>query len=166
MQIKKSSPTHLTLADQPGCFWLFGLFFLLIGGVVVAGLLGLFTNLKEVSLPEKAFAWVLALSAIGVGAYIAYDSPGSRVSFDRQKGSVVIRRKGLMRKQTLQYSLLEVETIFLREGQDIDGDPVYRLTMRLRSGEEVELSWLWLHGKDKLEKVAERARLYLEENPE
>jgi len=92
MQIKKSSPTHLTLADQPGCFWIFGFFFLLIGGVVVAGLLGLFTNLKEVSL--------------------------------------------------------------------------YRLTMRLRSGEEVELSWLWLHGKDKLEKVAERARIYLEENPE
>ena len=154
MQLRRASPTIFELKDQPGCFWLFSMFFLGIGSLVLAGLLGLF-NLDEVSVVGKIFTWALALSAISAGAFLLHRSPSSRARFDLQQGKLLISRRGLFRLENAEFCLDQIEDITLAETSDIDGDPVHQLRIQLRSGEVVPLSLLWLHNKEQLEKVRE-----------
>ena len=164
MQLKQPSPTILLLKDKPGCFWLFSMFFIALGGLVLAGLLGLFTDLGEISLSGKILTWVLALSATGAGIFQLYRSPGSRSRFDHEQGKMVILRRGLFRKEKYEYRLDEIEEIILAETTDIDGDPVHQLRMQLKSGQEVRLSSLWLHNKGELELVREKIQEFLSIN--
>lgn len=162
MQLKQTSPAIFELKDQPGCFWLFSIFFITLGGLVLAGLLGLF-NLDEISLIEKILTWTLALAAISAGIFLLYRSPGSRVRFDVQQGKMVVFRRGLFRIKNAEYRLDEIEEIILGETTDIDGDPVHQLRVQLKSGEIVPLSLLWLHNKERLEMVRKEILQFLQE---
>ena len=161
MRIELSSPERLVLHDRVGCFWLLGGFFVLLGSLFLAGLLGLFSDLEELTFAERLLAWSLALAAVGAGFHVAYRSPTSRATFDRNRDSFAIVRKGLFRDERLEGSLSQMEEIFLVEGKDIDEGPVYRVAMRLHTGEEVPISLLWLHGKEHLDGVVEMVRGFL-----
>ena len=162
MQLKQTSPAIFELKDQPGCFWLFSIFFITLGGLALAGMLGLF-NLDEISLTGKILTWTLALAAISVGIFLLYRSPGSRVRFDVQQGKMVVFRRGLLRIENAEYLLDEIDEITLGETTDIDGDPVHQIWAELKSEEVVPLSLLWLHNRERLEMVRKEILQFLQE---
>jgi hypothetical protein len=136
---------QLTLHDSPGCYWLFGLFFIAVGSLFVAGPLGLFSDLEEVSVPVRAVTLLLGLAGVGAGIYVIYGAPETQTVFDAQTGEVRLKRRGLFRRETIEHSLSEIAAVYVEEGQDSEGDAIYRPTMRLWTGDEIRLSALWLH---------------------
>ena len=101
-------PGRLILEDSPGCFWLFGLFFLLLGSLPIAGLFGLFAEPWKVRGWEAPAAVLLGLAAVAAGLYVVYTSPRTRVIFDVTRGRVSVSRRGLLRREDLRFGLDEL----------------------------------------------------------
>ncbi len=161
-RIRRPGPGVLVLRDNPGCFWLLGLLFVGVGGLVAAGLAGAFENLDQVSPLEKALAWVLALAALGAGLWTFYRSPQSRIEVRAGDGTLTVRRRGLLRAGREVYALADVADVLLDQTSDIDGDPVHRLAMRLHGDSDlIPLSLLWLHDRPGLEQAAREIQTLL-----
>lgn len=84
MKILQHTNTNLVLKDSPGCFWMLGLFFVVIAGTFVIGLMGAFTNLYELNELERAGAWFVSLSGLAGGIWFIYTNPGTRLDFDKR----------------------------------------------------------------------------------
>lgn len=164
MEIIEQSQGKLVLKDKPGCFWVFYSFFLCFGLLFIYGLSGGFTNLNEITLWGKILAWIMAFSLVSVGIAQIHKSPGSTVTFDSTKGKVFINRAGLWNKSEIELPLSDIDEIFLEETGDIDGDPVHRMAIKLKSGESVPLSTLWLHNRESQEKNKEIAMEFIGRN--
>jgi hypothetical protein len=152
---------RLVLEDSPGCFWFPGLFFVAIGGIVVAGVLVLFYNLGEAPTMTKNISLLLGMAAVGTGIYLIYTAPKTQAIFDAQTGRVTIQQRGLFRNTILERGLTEIAELYVDEKADSDGDPVYRPRMRLHSGLEVDLSHLWIHRREDCEEVVKVAEEFL-----
>ncbi|MCX6024689.1 MAG: hypothetical protein NTY23_00230 [Chloroflexi bacterium] len=88
----KFDPDRLTLSDSPGCFWLFGGFFCLVGGGAVAAA----STSQNGSYPARqvAFGIAMGLVGIGTGLYLIYDAPASRVILSRRDGTLTLWQGG------------------------------------------------------------------------
>lgn len=151
MKIIEHTTTNLILKDSAGCFWLFGLFFMLIAGTFVAGLIGLFNNLNELNKLERIAAWIVSLSGVGAGVWIIYSSPSSYINFDKRESTVTIHKKGLLINNVEKYPFQEILEIKLAESKDNDGDSVFIIEMKLKLGKTVKLTHLWIQNKDELQ---------------
>lgn len=161
MKIISHTSTELTLKDSAGCFWLLGLFFVIIAGIFTAGLMGLFTNLHEINAWEKLGAWVISLGGLFAGFWFIYSTPGTTVKFDKTEGSVSLNSRGLMRNETETYKLKEVRDIIIAESQDSEGDPVYQIELKLFTEKRVPLSKLWINNKPALEETVKKIKDFL-----
>lgn len=161
MKIVEQSHTDLKLTDPAGCFWLFGLFFLIVSEIFIAGLLGLFSNLDELSNPEKAAAWFVSVGVFSAGLYFIYQNPGSAVHFDKINLTFKIIRSGLFKNVRETFNLLDIDKIYLNESTDTDGDPVYKLEVKLKTGESKPLSVLWINNKEYLQNTADKINDFL-----
>jgi hypothetical protein len=151
MKIIEHTTTNLILKDSAGCFWLFGLFFVLIAGTFVAGLMGLFNNLNELNELERLAAWIVSLSGVAAGVWIIYSSPSSFINFDKRESTVTIHKKGLLVNNVEKYPFQEILEIKLAESKDSDGDSVFIIEMKLKLGKTVKLTHLWIQKKDELQ---------------
>ena len=70
MKITAHTTTNLFTKDAAGCLWLLGLFYVVVAGIFVVGLMGAFTNLYELNELERAVAWFVALSSVTAGIWI------------------------------------------------------------------------------------------------
>lgn len=146
MRVTKS-PQRLVLEDSPGCFWLFGLFF------VVLGRLGAYAALNDTGdRPgwQIGLALLLTLAAMAAGVWMIARSPGSRVVLDRRTRSMEITRRGMAGRSQEWYSWYEIDEPERIVTGDIDGDPVFPLAVRLRDGRIVRVTRLWLHDPEGL----------------
>ena len=82
MKVIQQTTNNLILKDSAGCFWMLGLFFVVIAGTFIIGLLGAFYNLNEITEPERAGAWFISLSGLAAGIWLIYSNPGARLIFD------------------------------------------------------------------------------------
>ena len=155
MKITEHTTTNLKIKDSAGCFWLFGLFFIVVAGFFVIGLMGAFNNLNELNQLEQAAAWVIALSGVAAGVWIIYSNPAIRVSFDKRENLVTIIRRSLMRNEAESYPLNEVINIEIKESKDDEGDPIFSVEMKLKRGRSVSLTKTWLRNKEDLQKVVD-----------
>jgi len=162
MKIIRQTNTNLVLKDSPGCFWMLGLFFVVIAGTFVIGLMGAFTNLHELNELEKAGAWFVSLSGLTAGIWFIYSNPGTRLDFDKKEGMLLINRRGLMKKESERFPLNEIKDISLAESEDTDGDPVYRIELQLKSGNKTSLTELWINHKEGLQKNIETINEFLQ----
>ena len=144
-----SNPDGLTLTDSPGCFWFFGFFFCLVGGAAIIAAIS--SGLQGHSLGQTLITAFLGLAAIGAGIYIIYNAPASRVVISRTRNLLTVSHRGLLRREEQSYSLSSIQCVYLLESEDVDGDPVYKLSMQLADGQELPLSHLWLHNSAQLE---------------
>lgn len=165
MKIIEHSSRRLTLRDSTGCLWLFGFFFIAIAGTFVVGLMGAFTNLYELNELERTAAWVVSLSGIAAGVWIIYTHPGVYARFDKSTNSLTINRKGLMKNVTETYRLNEIADVVLDETTDSDGDPFYRIALKLNRDKQVLLFSTGLHDKQTQQKNVELIKRFLENNP-
>jgi hypothetical protein len=156
-----SSGNKLTLRDSPGCFYLVGFFFFVLGVLTAIIAIGSASDPAVGPIGSRILAFALGMSAIAAGLYVIYDSPGSRIIADKDALTVVILRRGLLRKERNNYLFSEIQDIHTVEKQDIDGDPVFSLRMSLIDGKEVALTNLWIHNKILLEENASRLKLHI-----
>jgi len=152
MKIIQHTNTNLVLKDSPGCFWMLGLFFVVIAGTFIIGLLGAFYNLNEITELEKAGAWFISLSGLSAGIWFIYTNPGTRLDFNKIENVLTIQRRGLMKNEIEKYRLNNIEDIILIESKDTDGDPVYRVELKIKYEKNVSLTELWVHNKEGLQK--------------
>ena len=151
MKIIEHTNTSLILSDSAGCVWLFGLFFVIIAGTFVVGLMGLFTNLYELNELERLAAWIVSLSGVACGIWIIYSNPNSYINFDKRESTVTIHKKGLWVNNVEKYPFQEILEVKLAESKDSDGDSVFIIEMKLRLGKTVKLTHLWIQNKDELQ---------------
>jgi hypothetical protein len=161
MKIIERSSRKLTLRDSTGCLWLFGFFFIAIAGTFVIGLMGMFYNLNEVNELEKLGAWIVSLSGVAAGIWIIYSHPGVYASFDKSTNSLTINRKGLMKNVTETYRLSEIKDVVLDETVDSEGDPFYRIALKLNRDKRVLLFSTGLHDKETQQKNVELINEFL-----
>jgi hypothetical protein len=161
LKIAEQTSSELKLTDSAGCFWIFGLFFIIMGGIFISGLLGMFHNLDELSDWEKLGAWIISLGGFLAGVYFIYQNPGSGILFDKGNNKLSITRTGLFRNQKEEYGLNEIKDIVLTKSTDTDGDPVYRVEAELKTGKLIPLSILWLQNKEVMEDKIKTIRDFL-----
>lgn len=149
------------LKDSPGCFWILGLFFVVIAGTFVIGLLGAFYNLNELSELEKAGAWFVSLGGLAGGTWFIYSNPGTRLNFDKSENLLTIQRRGLIKNEIEKYRLNNIEDVTLIESKDTDGDPVYRVELKIKYEKNVSLTELWIHNKEGLQKDIDSIKNFL-----
>jgi hypothetical protein len=139
MQIEKT-PNELVIRETPGCLWIFGLFFALVGGVFVYGALGGFSDFGRQTLWTLAIAFVMGAIGVAVGVWIIYGAPITKVVIDRIDDTVVIKRFGLFGRRENQYAFEEVEQFRLIEEEDDEGSLIWSLGMELTNGETIKIS--------------------------
>lgn len=162
MKITEHTTTKLTIKDSAGCIWLLGFFFLAVAGTFVIGLMGMFYNLNEVNELEKLGAWIVSLSGVAAGIWIIYSHPGVYARFDKSTNSLSINRKGLMKNVTENYRLSEIADVVLDETTDSDGDPFYRIALKLNRDKQVLLFSTGLHDRETQQKNIDLIKGFLE----
>jgi hypothetical protein len=148
-----SSADGLTLSDSPGCFWLFGGFFCVMGGGAV--LVAVSASRGSIAFGQIILALGLGLAAIATGIYFIHDSPGSRVVIRRDAGSLEVIRRDLFRHQRNRYPLTSFASVHLAESKDMDGDPVFTITSKLTDGTEVPLTQLWVNNLPAMQRAVD-----------
>lgn len=161
MKILQHTNTNLVLKDSAGCFWMLGLFFVVIAGTFVIGLMGAFTNLHELNELERVGAWFVSLSGLAGGIWLIYTNPGTRLDFDKRGNLLTIQRRGLMRNEIEKYRLNNIEDVIFIESNDTDGDPVYRLELKIKYEKNASLTELWVHNKEGLQNIMDTIKEFL-----
>jgi hypothetical protein len=143
----KQSENELIIEETPGCLWIFGLFFAVIGGVFVYGSLGGFSNWNEASTLTIYLSFLMGAIAVAVGVWIIYRAPLTKVIVNRQTKTVVHIRRGLAGQQKNIYSFGQIKQFCLVEQEDSEGDPIWSLGMELSNGETIKISSLESHNE-------------------
>ena len=154
-----SRPDGLMLTDSPGCFWIFGGFFCAIGGAGIVATIASASGGFPVW--QVIFGIVLGFAAIAAGLYLIYDAPASRVFVSAGRKTLTIRYRGLFRRQLEHIDFSNIQSIYLLQGKDIDGDAVFTLRLQRVDGREVPLTHLWLHHRDDMEHTLTLMSQYL-----
>ncbi len=83
MKVEKTD-NELIIRETPGCIWIFSSLFLVVGGLFVYGSLGGFVNGNEVPLWTLFVAFLMGSIGCGVGLWLIYNSPITKVVFNRE----------------------------------------------------------------------------------
>jgi hypothetical protein len=161
MKITEHTTTKLTIKDSAGCIWMLGFFFLAVAGTFVIGLMGMFYNLNEVTELEKLGAWIVSLSGVAAGIWIIYSHPGIFIMFDKSTDAVTINRRGLLKDETETYKLSKIEDVVIDESVDSEGDPFFRVAIKLKDKRQINLSSTGGHDRDKQQKNADLIKTFL-----
>lgn len=154
-----SRPDGLMLTDSPGCFWIFGGFFCVIGG---AGIVATIASAGGGFPVWQVLLGIgLGLAAIATGLFLIYDAPVSRVFVSAGRKTLTIRYRGLFRRRQEHIDFSSIESVYLLQGKDIDGDAVFTLRLQRVDGREVHLTHLWFHNRDDLEHTLTLLSQYL-----
>lgn len=138
-----------------------GLFFIIIAGTFVIGLMGAFTNIHELNELERVGAWFVSLSGIAAGIWFIYTNPGTKLDFNKRGNMLTIQRRGLMRNEVEKYRLNNIEDVMLVESKDTDGDPVYCVELKIKYEKNVSLTELWVHNKEGLQNIIDTIKEFL-----
>lgn len=138
---------QIIVRENPGCLWLFGIFFMSVGGAFVYGALGGFTNHATTPKWQLMLAFIMGASAVGCGIWIIYNAPFTKLFINRQTNRIRHERRGLSGKIVNEYSFDEIEQFALLEEKDDEGDQIWSLSMNLTNGETVKISVLPSHAE-------------------
>ncbi|MBS1795668.1 MAG: hypothetical protein JSS81_17570 [Acidobacteria bacterium] len=145
----ETEQNRLVIRETPGCLWIFGLFFAVVGGIFVYGALG---GLKDYgSQPPLMLAIALVMGAAGVaaGVWIVYRAPVTKIVVDRLDAEVTLTRYGLFGRQETVYAFDEIERFCLIEDRDDEGSPIWNFGMQLAGDEEfVKITSLSSHSEE------------------
>ena len=153
--------SKLIFRDSPGCFVIFGFFFIVLGGLIIAFTIGPAANPILLPFASQLLAFALGMSAVAIGVYIIYDTAGSQIVADKEALSLLVIRRGILRREQVYFLFSEIEDIYTIQKPDIDGDRVFSLRMRLADGKEVALTNLWLHNRARLEENVSQLKLLI-----
>jgi len=144
----KQTPNELVIQETPGCLWIFGLFFAVIGGIFVYGSLGGFTNADEVPRYVIYFSFLMGIIAVGVGFWIIFRAPVSTLIVNRADETLTYTKYGLFGKRQTAYGFDQIKQFCLIEEKDSEGDPIWSLGLELANGETLKISSLESHNEN------------------
>src|SRR6476660_122601 len=134
MQTEQTA-NELTISETPGCVWIMGLFFALIGGILVYGALGGFTDYAAHPFWTLALTFLMGSMAVAVGVWIFHGAPVTRVIINRVENEVLMTRWGLFGKRERFYAFEEIREFCLIEEQDAESNRIWYLGMKLTDDE-------------------------------
>jgi hypothetical protein len=141
----EQTENELIIRETPGCLWIFGLLFAIVGGIFVYGALGGLADYGSQSLWLLALAFLMGAIGVAVGIRIIYRAPVTRVVINRLENEVFLTRYGLFGKRETLYDFDEIQQFCLLEEKDDESNPIWSLGMNLTSGETVKISSLASH---------------------
>lgn len=144
----KQTANELIIQETPGCLWLFGLFFAAIGGIFVYGALGGLVDYGSQPIWVLTAAFLMGSIAVGVGIWIIYLAPLTKLVFDRTDETLIYTTYGLAGKRETIYDFNEIESFRLLEERDSEGDLIWSLGMDLADGETIKISSLASHAEN------------------
>jgi hypothetical protein len=144
MQTERTE-NYLVIRETPGCLWIFGLFFAVIGGAFVYGALGGFVDYRRHELWMLALSFVMGAIGVATGVWIIYRAPLTKVVIDRLENEVLLTRYGLFGKREDLYAFGDIEQFCLIEDTDDESNPIWFLGMNLTDGETLKISSLPSH---------------------
>jgi hypothetical protein len=136
---------ELILRETPGCVWIFGLFFALVGGAFVYGALGGFADYPRREVWMLAAAFVTGSIGVAAGAWLIYRAPVTKLIINRIEKSVLMTQYGLFGRRVAFFDFDEIEQFSLIEERDSEGDAIFSLGMELINGDTVKISSLPSH---------------------
>ena len=144
MQIERIE-NELIIRETPGCIWIFGLLFLVVGGLFVYGSLGNFTDHSSVPFWLITLAFVMGSIGCAVGLRLIHKAPITKIIADRDTETVAYTTYGISGRTHAVYHFDEIEEFCLIEETDSEGALVWSLGMELCGGETVKISSLESH---------------------
>ena len=146
----KIEQTHneIIISDTPGCLWFVGLFFTMISGIFVYGSLGGFTNYKDYSPWVIGLTFLMGAIGIGVGIWLIYNAPITKIVLNRTDETVFMTRFGLFGKRETVYSFDEIQRFCLVEEKDDEGSNIWSVGMILTNGETIKITSLPSHSEE------------------
>jgi hypothetical protein len=82
--------------------------------------------------------------------------------FDKNLGRLTLRRQSALgQTQTQSWNLQEIVGLSVKEEKDSDGDRTYKLLLKLKSGQQLPLSRLFLNSQPQAEAIAAKLRQFL-----
>ena len=141
----EQTENYLIIRETPGCLWIFGLFFALVGGAFVYGALGGFVDYPSQSLWMLALAFVMGSIGIAAGVWIITSAPITKVVIDRIENEIFITHYGLFGKRETFYEFDEIEQFCLIEERDDESNPIWSLGMKLIDDEMIKISSMPSH---------------------
>jgi len=147
MQIERID-NELIIRETPGCLWLFGLLFLVVGGLFVYGSLGNFTDHGNVPFWLITVAFVMGSIGCAVGLRLIHKAPITKVIVDRDSETVAYTTYGLAGRTHKLYHFDEIEEFCLIEERDSEGELIWSLGMKISGGETIKISSLESHDEN------------------
>jgi hypothetical protein len=148
----------------PGCMWIFGLWFV-AGGVLVMVVTFAASNAHELAWWERLLAFVIGVSHAAGGLYVIIGAPAIRAVFDRTSDRAVVTTSGLRGRSRFEFACRDVSIVDLKEEKDSDGDPMYRVCLWLRDGRTILLQSQPMHGREWCAVRADAIRRFLGVRP-
>ena len=155
MRIRERDGT-LHVEDVPGMHWLLGLLFVGVGGLFVAGPLGLFADAGRLGWWVRAVTAALGVAGVAAGGRTLTRAPRSRLTVDPGGARVRLERWGVGGQATREWPLAALTAVQLAEGRDDEGGAVFQVHLHLLGAPPVPVSPVWRHGRARMEYVARR----------
>jgi len=146
VRIERTGQT-LTITETPGCLWLFGLFFAVIGASFVYGAAGGYSNYDRLDRLILVAHMAMGMLAIASGYWIIFKAPITRIKIDRNTETVSYSKKGLAGRSDVNYRFDQIAGFTLIEELDDDGCPIFSLGMQLTDGEPLRVSAMQSHSE-------------------
>jgi hypothetical protein len=147
------SDTELRVSDSPALHWVLGLLFIGVG--LVAFVAALTPSLGR-SAWERPLAGVMGAVAIVTGLWVVRGAPHSSLQLDRARDRLVITRRGIDGRRTIEIRASDVTGVQLVERIDDEGGAIFQIHLTVRDGRVVPVSALWLHGREPMADLARR----------
>lgn len=143
----KQTADEFIIRETPGCLWLFGLFFVLVGGIFVYGALGGFKDHDRVPWWALAASFFMGSIAVGVGVWQIFKAPVTKIIVNRRTKKVAHVTRGLFNNVETIYDLEQIKQFRAVEDKDSEGDSVWYFAMEFTSGKIIRISSLPSHSE-------------------
>ncbi len=140
--------------DTPVQFWIYALGFVIVGAIFVAGPIALFPDVDRMRGWLRVVIATVGSLSVSVGTWLIIGSPRSRIIADRSEALVRLDRWGIGRRERLEWPIDALLAVQLSERRDVDGDPVFRLSLVVRDGRTVPMSEVWHRGREQMARAA------------
>jgi hypothetical protein len=151
---KSGSGGRVVLVDKPGCFYYFGIFFVLIGLLVALTAFFMAPPETEVPMLDRVITVVVGILAAAGGAYFVFNTPRSKVVVENGGRILSVSRTGFQLRAHENYKRTEIDDIYVIDSDEQESAREYSLRMRLTNGEEIPLSINWFKDQSLLEENA------------
>lgn len=138
----------LIIKENPGCLWIFGLFFALIGILFVYGAFNGFYLFGIQATWAAGLTFLLGLTGIAIGIFVIYKTPISHLKIDKSENEVNLIRWGIFGKKDDVYYFDEIERFCLIENQTSKGLSLWSFGLELIDGEQIKITSLGQHAED------------------